>query len=956
MTDYQKALRFALSLLDVERNYDKSHIVKVAKLAIQSVAVLTPPESAEKIDELKLIRELETLVTFNVGQSFVIENDIDHIPWLPAKRGVLLWNFWNRYRRYLIERPTPLPPEVVDSVDKLTDSILERLEDPSRKGPWDRRGMIVGDVQSGKTGNFVGLICKAADAGYRIIIVLTGITENLRTQTQMRVDEGFLGYSAAQASVFSPGNRPYGVGTLRTGYRAAANSLTGYQQDFSGTAARGLNISPFSQDPVILVVKKNKAILTNLITWLAGYAESDPENPKRKFPLPDVPLLVIDDEADHASINTKPIPTNPMTGSPLDEYEVTAINSKIRQLLNLFSKRAYVGYTATPFANIFIHPEDDAGFGFIGTPPNESEFRIGEGLFPRSFIISLTAPSNYIGPLMIFGVDADPEKGIEKSIEPLPIVRKVKDSELFIPRKHKSDFVPHDLPPTLKKAILSFILTCAQRMQRGVAKEHNSMLIHVTRYIAVQRVIQQLVENELKQITHRLRYGDGDSSNQIFSELESLWKEDFAPTTKEVLNKFHDPLIIRAEWKDIRPYVSAAAQKIQVKRISGGSEDVLDYQNSPDGSNIIAVGGDKLSRGLTLEGLSVSYFLRPSKMYDTLMQMGRWFGYRSGYLDLCRLYTLPDLIEWYKHIAVAAQELRSEFELMADANKTPSEYGLRIRSHPDGLLITSLVKMREAQTLKVSYDGRISETTVFLDDEKTAKINLDATNTFLRHLPKIVRGHLERTPMEWNNIPARDVIAFLREYQTHPHARMVNSALLAYYIEQKSVKGMLTKWTVVLLSSSEKQATTSTDLTYPVGLIKRWNETPEPLLKKYTVQRLLSPPDETYGLDDSAIKNALRETRINWEARPVEKRSENEPTIPSGPSLRKVRSPQEGLLLLYPLDSNNAKLVFDIPVIGFGISFPGDKLNPTDGVEYEANLVYIGKELGDEDFEDSYDQ
>lgn len=154
----------------------------------------------------------------------------------------------------------------------------------------------------------------------------------------MRVDEGFLGYSAAEATKFEMGNKPIGVGTLMTAYRAPANSLTGYKQDFSRTKARGLNISPFGQDPVILVVKKNKTILENLITWLAGYAEHDPANPKRKMRLPDVPLLVIDDEADHASINTKPIPTDPMTGRPEDDYDVTSINGKIRQLLGLFSK------------------------------------------------------------------------------------------------------------------------------------------------------------------------------------------------------------------------------------------------------------------------------------------------------------------------------------------------------------------------------------------------------------------------------------------------------------------------------------------------------------------------------------------------------------------------------------------------------------------------------------------
>jgi hypothetical protein len=945
MTNYDKALSHALLMLGHEASHSKADIARIANLAIQLVAAVSK-DGPVGIDEDRLVRELEGLVTWRVGREFVIDTDEDHVQWLPARRGVIDWRFWKRYRRYLAEKANPIPPAVIESIDDLTDKVLERLEDPQRSGPWDRRGMIVGHVQSGKTSNFIGLICKAADAGYKIIIVFAGIHENLRAQTQMRIDEGFLGYSAAEATTFYGGNKPIGVGTLVTDYRAAANSLTGYQHDFSRTKARGLNISPFGQDPVILVVKKNKTIITNLITWLAGYAENDASDPQRKKPLPDVPLLVIDDEADNASINTKPIPVDPMTGGPLDDYDVTAINGRVRQLLTLFSKKAYVGYTATPFANIFIHPDDHSTFGSVGTAPNEIKIPVGYGLFPRSFIISLPTPTNYVGPTAIFGLDPDPESGIEQQVEPLPVIRTVVDSDPRIPSRHKSDFVPQSLPESLKQAIRCFILTCAARAHRGAGTAHNSMLVHVTRFISVQRRVQELVAQELKDVVNRLRYGDGASANQVMRELENLWKTDFQPTTRAVLQRVEDPLILPAEWDDIRPLLGAAAQKIVVKRISGGSEDVLDYQNSPEGASVIAVGGDKLSRGLTLEGLSGSYFLRPSRMYDTLMQMGRWFGYRPGYLDLCRLYTTSDLVEWYRHIALAGEELRQEFELMVDANKTPRDYGLRVRSHPNGLWITSLVKMREAQTLTVSYDGRICETTVFQRDERIARENLAATDHLLRDLPPWGK----QGAYVWTGVPAKTILSFLREYQTHPHAPKVNSALLAHYIARKSAAGHITDWTVVLVSSGEKSATRSEDLAYPVNLIRRTNETEGDQLK-YTVQRLLSPTDEKYGLSDSAIREAVRETSDNWAKRPVDKRSKDEPKEPSGPALRKQRPLTEGLLLLYPLDPEWATLGYKTPVVGMGISFPGDRLNPTDGVEYEANLVYVGQEIGDEDYD-----
>jgi hypothetical protein len=944
MTDYQKALSHALMILGHEAGQSKEHIATVAKAAIQLVAATTQGGIVD-VDEARLTRELEGLVTWRVGRDFIIDTDEDHIQWLPAKRGITDWRFWNRYRRYLTEKTDPIPPAVVNSIDELTDRVLERLEDPKRPAPWDRRGMIVGHVQSGKTSNFIGLICKAADAGYKIIIVLAGLHENLRSQTQMRVDEGFLGYSAARATTFSLGNTPVGVGNVVTSYRAPANSLTGYTQDFSRAAARGLNISPFGQDPVILVVKKNKTILTNLIGWLAGYAENVPDHPKRKLRLPDVPLLVIDDEADNASINTKPIPTDSMTGSPLDDYDVTAINGKIRQLLSLFSKTAYVGYTATPFANIFIHPEDRSTLGTVGRSPKEIEIPFGEGLFPRSFIISLPTPSNYVGPVSIFGLAPDPEAGIETGIDPLPVIRGVSDSEPLLPRRHKSTFFPQGLPDTLKTAIRSFIVVCAARAHRGSAKSHNSMLVHVTRFISVQREVQRLVKEELQDVVNRLRYGDGASAKQIMQELEDLWETDFEPTSSAVRVRVNDPLMVEIHWADVKPLLSVAAQKIVVKRISGESDDVLDYQNAPDGASVIAVGGDKLSRGLTLEGLSVSYFLRPSRMYDTLMQMGRWFGYRPGYLDLCRLYTLPDLVDWYKHIAFAAEELRQEFELMVDANKTPREYGLRVRSHPNGLWITSLVKMRESQTLTVSYDGQIAETTIFQKDQGLATENLEAAKRFLEGLG-VPRPYSASGPYEWSQVPAREVLAFLREYTTHPHAPKVNSALLGHYIARKSAAGPLKNWTVVLVSNREKPP--SSDLGLPVGLIERTDETPgDPL--KYTLQRLLSPTDEKYGLTDAAREEALRETRATWAMRPPDKRSKEEPKEPSGPAIRKQRPMTDGLMLIYPLDPKN--LGFATPVVGVGISFPGDRLNPTDGVEYQANLVYVGKELGDEDYD-----
>ena len=941
MTNYQKALSRALQMLGQENHYAKEQIAEIAGVAISTVK-LTAGDPHVEVDEEKLIRELESMVSWTVGREFIMDSVEDHFEWLPTRKSEIEWRFWSRYKRYLLERRKPLSRSAVDGIDDVTEKVLSRLEDPRRAGPWDRRGMIVGQVQSGKTGNFIGLICKAADAGYGIIVVLGGMHDNLRAQTQMRVEEGFLGYSAAEATTSSELNKPYGVGTLVTAYRTPTISLTGYKSDFSRAAARGLNVSPFVKDPIILVIKKNQAILSNLLIWLAGYAQPDPADSRKKRPLTDTSLLVIDDEADHASINTKEIPKDPDTAEPLTDYNVTAINGKIRQLLTLFSKSAYVGYTATPFANIFVHPEDYSHEGSVGKPPTEIFIPYGRGLFPRSFIFSLPEPSNYIGPTRIFGSDDDTDTA------PLRLIRNVEDSEHYIPRKHKSDFVPSELPPSLKQAIRTFIMVCAARMHRGDNTEHNSMLIHVTRFIAVQRKLRELLEAELKDLVQRIRYGDGAAADQLKTELKEIWARDFEPTTRVVAGSVADPMIIKGSWDDIQPFLSTAAQKIVIKRISGGSEDILDYQRSPEGANVIAIGGDKLSRGLTLEGLSVSYFLRPSRMYDTLMQMGRWFGYRPGYLDLCRLYTTPELVGWYRHIAVASAELRSEFETMADAELTPEEYGLRVRSHPAGLIITSLVKMREATTLTASYDGRICETTIFRSAANFAEENLSATNRFLERLPKI-SPRREGGDYVWSGLPANAVLEFLRDYKTHPYAPEVNSALLAHYISRCVVdNGHLTSWTVAFLSSDEGKRTDK--FAYLVRLTERKNETRDEI-GKYTIQRLLSPRHEQYGLTKSQVSAALDETRQDWDKRPAERRKAQPPTVPSGPSLRKQRPLEQALLLLYPLSPSYAKLPHDVPIVGMGISFPGDRFRPTNQVEYEANLVYIGRDLGEEDYD-----
>lgn len=501
-------------------------------------------------------------------------------------------------------------------------------------------------------------------------------------------------------------------------------------------------------------------------------------------------------------------------------------NQRIRELLHLFQQSSYVGYTATPFANIFIH--DSA--------PHE---RYGDDLFPRSFITNLKAPSNYYGPREIFGID-DSDAEVEGT-EGLPITREVVDHadslavderQGWMPPRHTRHHVPKfndsdEVPPSLRSGILSFILTRAIRLARGQLGQHNSMLVHVTRFVDVQHRVRQQVEAELTGICNRLKYGDGDKSPTIIEELYDLWSSDYEPTMAAIRDESCDPV----DWEDVRPLLLQSASSIQVREFNGSARDVIDYEAYREtGLNVIAIGGDKLARGLTLEGLSVSYFLRSSKMYDTLMQMGRWFGYRPGYIDLCRLFTTPDLVEWFGHIAVANDELRREFDHMANVGGTPKDYGLKVRSHPQ-LLVTSQVKMRHGSHLDISFAGKVSETTVFHRDEDKLQANLASTISLVRKLNEAGisieknpararqhgRGHSWQGAVAWKDVPAEIVCEYLNGFLPHP--RSINTRLIAEFIERQNSRDCLTYWTLAMLSGNGRSID---DFPFgPLDMVKR---------------------------------------------------------------------------------------------------------------------------------------
>jgi hypothetical protein len=921
----------------------------------------------EDVDAEALVADLEASFQTVIGiEHTLLGKDEAYAPWLDKRKAEITWKFWDRYQQYLLQEKR-WPQATLERLDESTDRVLGLLTAPDRAGAWDRRGMVVGHVQSGKTANYVGIISKAADAGYKLIVVLAGFHKSLRSQTQIRLEEGFLGYDrgALPTEPDAPVRR-IGVGLIDPTPRADSITTRADDGDFKRQVAKNFAINPGGH-PLLFVVKKNGSVLQNLLGWVRWAASAKDEHGKPY--VRDVPLLVIDDEADQGSIDTKQGAFNP-DGTPDRDHDPAVLNRRIRELLHLFEKSAYVGYTATPFANIFIHEQGQT----------EKE---GEDLFPRSFIVSLPTPSSYVGPAEVFGY----ENEAGESVPGLPIIRVVEDHAAsagleetagWMPPKHRIDHVPRvdgldTMPPSLREAIRAFVLTCAARLVRGQSTEHNSMLVHVTRFTAVQGRVTEQIRQELQHLQRQLKFGDGARSIQLRDELRQLWEDDFVPTSEAIAERNQAYGNWIETWDELQPVLEQAALSIGIRQINGQAGEVLDYiQHEGKGLNVIAVGGDKLSRGLTLEGLSVSYFLRASRMYDTLMQMGRWFGYRLGYLDLCRLYTTADLTEWYAHIASASEELRLDFNRMAASGGTPRDFGHRVKSHPL-MLVTSQVKMRSGTTIDVTFAGDISETINFWRTKGRLASNWKAGEQLIQEIESAGIKPISdadvgpaRKNWMWRGVSDAAIIDFLTAYREHEASRKVKTKLLADYIRMEVDRDRLTDWTVLVAPGSAQSTAALGTATFRMverswflteGRDEDARLTERQTLEKqnhYRIRRLVNPEDEGKDLDATQRATALIETKKEWEKDPG---GRAEPQRPSGVQIRRVRPAKQGLLILYALDPADAgdkvhesgKVEVDaigIPVLGFAISFPAVADEEASKVRYVVNNVYYTQEFG----------
>ncbi len=697
--------------------------------ALIGVAPLTETERDEVISTL----HAALLVRIDRGHCL---KEKDHTPWYIAAKANQSCKFWERYRIYL-QKEKEWNGKTIYELDKSTDEIMDMLGNPAQPEKFQRRGLCIGDVQSGKTSTYIGLINKAADAGYRAIILLTGTIEKLRRQTQQRIDEGFIGLDS-YAFTLEKDSVQVGVGAIDPSTSGWA--VTSTTSDFNAATAKKIvgQLNTINA-PVIFVLKKNKSVLEKLERWLRFY---NANNITKKI---DLPVLLIDDEADYASVNTR-------------KDDITKINEGIRKLLALFEQANYVGFTATPYANIFIDPDTD-------------DEMLGHDLFPRDFIYALEAPSNYIGARSMFGEDAPYGYMLESN----------DDCGYALPEKHKKEYMMPYIPSTLKEAIAAFFISNAVRDLRGDEKSHRTMMINVSRFIYVQDQIAKMIDEYVQEIKREIHnyYLLGEEALQYpsVSFVKEIYDRFFA---KNHLNPAFSDLK-QFSWEKIQKVLYPAIARIEVRAINGGNApknlNYEQYETEPNdiGLRLIAVGGMSLSRGLTLEGLCTSYFYRNSTMYDTLMQMGRWFGYRWKYRDICKVWMPEESMAWYGYISMATDKLRDEVKRMQNADMTPKDFGLAVRSDIQGLLVTARNKMRTAKDYEavINYSGEVVETRYLPSSLEVLRRNYEEAESFVRTLTNCYQVHHNDSDLalknyQFLNVKKSDIIEYLKVYTSHP--------------------------------------------------------------------------------------------------------------------------------------------------------------------------------------------
>lgn len=1003
-----------------------------------------------EIDEVTLKNYYET-----AKSQYLSVNPIDIDPsnsltskdfrtWLTAERKEQMKNSWNYSDRYLtLLAKTGRSEKVIEETKKTSLEILEKMGDPKSTEAFYCRGLVVGSVQAGKTQNFNAVINRAIDSGYSLIIVLAGLMEDLRNQTQLRINSDVVG----EGEDIDTGRIiDVGVGKIRKfgsqGDDRVAQiiSVTSAKTDFKSTILdAGFSLNHIN----ILVCKKNISVLRNLIVALHDYLEINKDQHN-------IPLLVLDDEADNASLNNE--------GKRGREYS-SKTNGHIRALLELFKRKTYLGYTATPFANILADRNDAPENNWIvkyklrGQLEEKSLPQV-KNLFPDNFIVLLNPPTNYIGAKQIF----ETIKPIENNAQlKIPLVEIINDNIQNFPARvypqnnleligvekisnsnewdkkfgqfgtyldfanykeytrltrasRPGDNFPKILPDSLKESILCFILSIAIRESRKPAMNnstmynaHNSMLIHISRYTVWQNSLKNLIDIFLKDLKCSLLFDDPSNPKSDFSTFEKTWYKYYSNIIEhitEYLPKGYDDEFIKPiSFETIKNnFLVDAIKDIEVKAINSLTGDKLIYpKNTP--KKYIAIGGNRLSRGFTLEGLSINYFVRSTDYSDALLQMGRWFGYRPGYLDCCKLFITNDSIEKYDLVTRTIEELEIEFKKMEEKNMTPANFILRVKKHPGTLKITRPSILKNTLEVKWSYQDSLEQTTNF--DIRKKKIE----DVWINFKNNIVGRYKFENKKKENGTDAgflvaqTDISGILDILKQENNFGDETRDSIIKFIQRCREVNKLTKWTIAIKTKGRAKenegkgilSKTESNLSFEIRMtVRRGPSTKEDVKyfrEKFIHGKIFGASGKSAnlisaGLDLSVILSQTQielaekefiETRRSyykkkfpdWTKEEVNKKAE-EVNFPEK-VYREKMSDQEGLLVIYILDSyyvflqeegkekdlslkkmiENEGIDLNIPLIGYAIGFPPIKPDP--------GGVYVHGDYGFEDEETEFE-
>lgn len=767
-----------------------------------------------------------------------------------------------------------LPEAAVEGVDAASSKVIG-LGSPPGKESIDTRGLVLGYVQSGKTTNFMSVVAKAADVGYRLIIVLTGTTENLRTQTQDRINDYLI--------------RPC---------NSIWNPLTSVDLDFSQTTPADAILSNTSMRS-IAVVKKNPARLRRLRNWIKTASASTRQS---------CPILIIDDEADQASID-------------VGTKRQSTINALIQDLL-ANPRAAYIAYTATPFANLLIDPNFE------------------QDLYPRDFIVDLPRPDNYFGAERIFGQleGESPDDAVDDGLD---VVRLISDSEVDDVRPPRSkmqlgNWSP-DVPDAMGTAIRWFLLATAARRRRAGKVSHSSMLIHTSMLAGAHEKTAAAVVDYLDS----LRADLVNEAPASFESFRDLWESE---TDRVQAGTFGNQQL---SFDELLPDLIETARAARIIVDNYQSNDRLVYHKEQP-QTVIVIGGNTLSRGLTLEGLTSSYFVRASSAYDTLLQMGRWFGYRVGYEDLIRIWMSSELKNWFLMLSIVEAEIRQEIQVYEAEGKTPAELPVKIRTHPQ-MSVTSAAKMRSAIKAQVSYSGRRVQTIMFNErDEDWLASNIAATKNLFEKL--ISQGHEEvelDAPKRrgFHDVSADEILSFLDSYKIHDAAKSIDKNAIRRYIEMERSEGDLQRWDVVLMEPFNGDGELDLGLKDKVRLLRRKKMYIPNDEGTANLKAIASTSDRVADLDVG-----LDFIRKSLNLKPTDKISDRQLL-----QFRQLRQTERtGLLCIYPIakesnpgldesastliENRRVALAAAADVVGLCFMFPESR-NPRSVVDYVAAKV-----------------